>query len=162
MTKSRKAAQTVILSYAGIVRLETVKPLNFNRNELRLELKSDEGGAEFDGSRFRWRIVRGARVSRLPRSSGRECFDFEKVASPVVLRHWLPGDRFHPIGSQFPVKLQDFFTNEKIPKEKRYELVVAEAADGQIFWVEGLRISERFKLTKSTKSRLEWQWKRGK
>jgi hypothetical protein len=59
-----------------------------------------------------------------------------------------------------PVKLQDFFTNEKVPRAKRRGLIVATTADGVIFWVEGLRISERFKLTKRTIRRLQWRWKR--
>jgi hypothetical protein len=39
-------------------------------------------------------------------------------------------------------------------------LVVAAAAHGEIIWVEGLRISERFKLTKTTRRRLVWRWQR--
>jgi len=38
--------------------------------------------------------------------------------------------------------------------------VVAEAADGEIFWVEGLRISEKFKLTPETQRWLVWRWRR--
>ena len=59
-----------------------------------------------------------------------------------------------------PVKLQDFFTNQKVPRGRRRQLVVAEAEDGEAFWVEGLRISERFKLTERTIRRLQWRWKR--
>jgi len=29
-----------------------------------------------------------------------------------------------------------------------------------VFWVEGMRISERFKLTNETIRRLQWRWKR--
>jgi hypothetical protein len=58
------------------------------------------------------------------------------------------------------IKLQDWFTNLKIPAARRRELVLAETAKGEIFWVEGLRISERFKLTKSTRRRLIWLWRR--
>ena len=37
---------------------------------------------------------------------------------------------------------------------------LAATAPGDLFWVEGLRISERFKLTHSTKRRLQWSWER--
>jgi hypothetical protein len=40
------------------------------------------------------------------------------------------------------------------------ELVVAEARNGEIFWVEGLRIGERFKLDKGTRRALKWCWRR--
>ena len=77
-----------------------------------------------------------------------------------LLRHWRPGDRFQPIGMSNPVKLQDFFTNEKVARAKRHELIVAAAANGKLFWVEGQRISDRFKLTNTTKRRLQWRWQR--
>jgi hypothetical protein len=59
-----------------------------------------------------------------------------------------------------PVKLQDFFTNQKVPRDRRRHLLVAATAKGEVFWVEGMRIAERFKLTKPTIRRLQWRWKR--
>jgi tRNA(Ile)-lysidine synthase len=76
------------------------------------------------------------------------------------LRHWRPGDRFQPIGMAGGVKLQDLFTNRKIPRAERHRLVVATTAAGELFWVEGLRMAERFKLDKSTARRLQWCWDR--
>jgi hypothetical protein len=58
------------------------------------------------------------------------------------------------------VKLQDWFTNLKIPRARRLELIVAATETGQVFWIEGLRIGERFKLDKETRRRLKWQWQR--
>jgi tRNA(Ile)-lysidine synthase len=89
-----------------------------------------------------------------------EYFDAQKIGSSMLLRHWRPGDRFNPIGMQRFVKLQDIFTNEKIPRNKRRSLVVALAENGEVFWVEGLRISENFKVTKTTKKYLHWSWTR--
>jgi hypothetical protein len=51
------------------------------------------------------------------------------------------------------------FTNAKVPRIERYGKAVATTEDGRIFWVEGLRISEEFKLTSSSKLRLCWSWK---
>jgi hypothetical protein len=58
------------------------------------------------------------------------------------------------------VKLQDFFTNEKVSRGQRHELIVAQTVQGEVFWVEGLRIAERFKLTEGTIRRLKWRWHR--
>jgi hypothetical protein len=58
------------------------------------------------------------------------------------------------------VKLQDTFTNQKVPAARRRNLVVATTADGTIFWVEDQRIDERFKLTDATRQYLVWKWKR--
>jgi tRNA(Ile)-lysidine synthase len=94
------------------------------------------------------------------RAARTEFFDADKVGSPVVLRHWQPGDRFQPIGMKHSVKLQDLFTNQKVPRAVRRALVVATTVGGEVVWVEGLRIAERFKLTAKTTRRLKWFWQR--
>ncbi len=98
---------------------------------------------------------------RLPRREAAvEYFDADRLGGRIVLRHWQPGDRFQPIGMISAVKLQDWFVNQKVARAGRTSLVVAQTAPGQIFWVEGQRISEHFKLTKSTIRRLQWRWQR--
>jgi hypothetical protein len=52
------------------------------------------------------------------------------------------------------------FTNAKVPAAERRRRLVAEAADGRIFWVEGLRMAEAFKLGAATKFELIWEWRR--
>jgi tRNA(Ile)-lysidine synthase len=128
--------------------------------ELQVKLDAGVGDVLFDGKRISWAVTRqwGFRLPR-PRA-GRESFDADKVGSRIVLRHWRAGDRFQPIGMKQAVKLQDFFTNHKIPRAQRHDLVVAVTADNEVFWVENLRISERFKLTPQTTRRLIWRWHR--
>jgi tRNA(Ile)-lysidine synthase len=87
-----------------------------------------------------------------------ELFDADKVGGQITLRYWQAGDRFQPIGLKSAVKLQDLFTNQKIPRARRHNLIVAEAANGRVFWVEQLRMAEPFKLTPATKRRLIWRW----
>ena len=89
-----------------------------------------------------------------------ERFDAEAVGKAAILRHWSRGDRFQPIGMKSAVKLQDLFGNLKVPREERHKRVVAVTGKGDIFWVEGLRISEKFKLTPQTRRVLEWRWRR--
>jgi hypothetical protein len=54
------------------------------------------------------------------------------------------------------VKLQDLFVNSKIPPARRRALVLAATKTGDIFWVDGLRIGEQFKLTPETSRKLVW------
>jgi tRNA(Ile)-lysidine synthase len=89
-----------------------------------------------------------------------EVFDADKVGSVIVLRHWRRGDRFQPSGLGRPAKLQNLFVNRRIPRDGRHQLVIATTAKGTIFWVEGLRISEGFKLDKTSKHGLKWVWHR--
>ena len=59
-----------------------------------------------------------------------------------------------------PQKLQDIFTNLKVPRSERLRRVVATTQGGVIWWVEGLRIGELFKLRPETRARLKWSWSR--
>ena len=84
------------------------------------------------------------------KSDNQELFDFSAVGSSIVFRHWRKGDHFHPIGMTHPQKLQDIFVNQKIIHEQRHQLWLAEDQNGDIFWVQNLRISEKHKLQQDT------------
>jgi tRNA(Ile)-lysidine synthase len=136
------------------------KTVEFKAEEQRLDIAMGKGEASFAGVTVAWETL-GLEALKRPLSAepGRELFDAARVGPLVVLRHWRPGDRFQPLGMKTAVKLQDLFTNAKIPREQRRKMLVA-SAQGEIFWVEGLRMAEQFKLTKSTKGALLWRWKR--
>jgi len=145
----------------GRLNFSATPTITYGGDQTGVLLGHKSGAATFDGVRFYWRFIQGKGPKLLTRQPGREFFDATKVGSSIVFRHWRPGDRFQPSGMKTPVKLQDWFTNQKVPKTRRHELIVASTADGTIFWVEDQRIDERFKLTDSTKRRLTWNWKRG-
>jgi tRNA(Ile)-lysidine synthase len=151
----------------GRVFLRVEEISEFNDGELTVELRGRAGEVFFGGRRFSWQLTavtveRGYRRAgsrgRSPHQIQNEIFDADKVGSDVFLRHWRPGDRFQPIGLKASVKLQDLFTNAKIPRERRRNLILAATATGGIFWVEGLRIGEQFKLTPQTRRQLAWHW----
>jgi len=136
------------------------KTPKFKTDSLTADLTKGAGEVLYDGLRVNWRIL-SRKWNYAPKyRAGYETFDAEKVGSSILLRHWRAGDRFQPIGMTNSIKLQDIFTNEKVPRSRRHELLVAANKRGEIFWVEGLRISERFKLTKQTKRGLQWRWLR--
>lgn len=149
---------SIARNLAGRLNLRAQSPGTFNVKELTVNLDDRAGEVDFAGVRFQWRVQGMKRPMTLSRRRGREFFDADKVGRRITLRHWRAGDRFQPIGLKSAAKLQDLFTNQKIPRAQRHELVVAESADGAIFWVQSLRIAERFKLTPGTKRRLVWSW----
>jgi tRNA(Ile)-lysidine synthase len=151
---------SVLRDTTGMVSLRSAPPSGFNANETAVNLAGRAGDVEFDGVRLGWRLETGANFARPHGRNACESFDADMVGGRITLRHWRPGDRFQPIGLKSSVKLQDLFTNRKIPRARRRELMVAVAEDRGIFWVEGLRISENFKLTPQTKRRLVWRWRR--
>jgi tRNA(Ile)-lysidine synthase len=156
------APRTVALCSAnGLLQVRGLDNGLQNPDQVGVVLKGAAGNVAFGGKLVRWKVGR-QRTSRVPvPRTGREVFDADKIGSQIVLRHWRPGDRFQPIGMAKSLKLQDFFINNGIPRARRHELIVATTVQHEVFWVEGMRISERFKLTKATKRRLVWQWKLG-
>ena len=129
----------------------------FQNHQALLLLNRRNGESLFQSQRFRWRLLRSQKLPmrRAPRT---EYFDAHAIGDRLSLRHWQPGDRFQPIGMSHPVKLQDLLLNKKIPRERRRQLVVATTRRGEIFWVEELRIGERFKVTGATEEILRWNW----
>ncbi len=142
----------------GRLSLRSRPLLGFNGNELTINLANKTGGVEFGGVRLHWDFQTVTRPVKVRCRTGCEFFDADKVGGQITLRHWRAGDRFQPIGLKSAVKLQDLFMNQKIPRAERHELIVAETINGEIFWVQQLRMAELFKLTPATKRRLVWRW----
>ena len=162
---SRGAAEAVgacavFRTEAGLLRRVTAPGPLFEQHSLACDLGRGAGEVQFSGIKVRWKVEREAGSDRGKTMAGRELFDADKVGSQVVLRHWALGDRFQPIGLHGSVKLQDFFTNNRVPRGLRHKLLLATTAEGEVFWVEGMRIAERFKLTNCTTRRLNWSWQR--
>lgn len=145
----------------GRLHFAVPRELTFDERKLPVALTGETGRLTFNGLKLRWRITTGRAFRSGGPSPGREVFDADQLGPRIRLRHWRPGDRFQPIGMKRAVKLQDWFTNHKIPAYWRRRLVVAENSTGVIFWVEGQRIAEVAKLRRGTKRRLIWRWQRG-
>lgn len=128
--------------------------------EVPLSLSGKKGQGTFAGLSWNWTRLQ-AKSGELPKfATGTEWFDADRVGRDVELRHWRAGDRFQPIGMATSQKLQDLFTNLKVPRAERVQRVVATTAGGEIWWVEGLRIGELFKLRSETRTHLRWSWRR--
>lgn len=72
----------------------------------------------------------------------------------LSLRPWRQGDRFFPLGLGGQKKISDFLIDEKIPFHERKQVLVF-TANGEIVWVCGFRLDNRFRVTKATKRSLE-------
>jgi tRNA(Ile)-lysidine synthase len=159
---SLSPAQSVHRNARGQVVLDQTPTAPFGRSQIEINLTPASGQADFDGMTAKWqRTISPSARRPLPiRRPGREFFDAAAIGPKIILRHWRKGDRFQPIGLLQPVKLQDWFTNRKVPRSRRHELVVATTATGEIWWVEGQRIADPFKVTPAIRTRLRWEWKR--
>ena len=83
-----------------------------------------------------------------------QCFDFDKINDNILIRKRIDGDKIVPLGMKGTKKLKDIFIDMKIPKEDR-ERVPILCFDEKIAWIIGIKISEDFKVTNTSKKILK-------
>lgn len=76
--------------------------------------------------------------------------DLDRVRPPLFVRRRRPGDIFHPLGYPAPVRLKNFFINQKVPRYLRDRIPVVVDTAG-IIWLAGLRIADPVKVTPATR-----------
>ncbi len=91
----------------------------------------------------------------IDKSSDVAQLDFDKLKFPLTLRHWHHGDRFHPLGMNGSKLLSDFFVDQKFTEYQKQNVWLLVSADGDILWVVGYRIDDRFKTVNDTKTVFE-------
>ncbi|MCX5718096.1 MAG: tRNA lysidine(34) synthetase TilS [Nitrospirae bacterium] len=76
--------------------------------------------------------------------------DADRIKLPLLVRARKSGDLFYPFGFGKRKKLQDFFVDEKIPRDERDSIPIV-LSGNDIVWIAGYRADERFKVTAKTK-----------
>jgi tRNA(Ile)-lysidine synthase len=71
--------------------------------------------------------------------------DAEALAGAIEVRTWRHGDRIQPLGMTGTKTLQDLFTDRGVPRSQRAARPIV-TVDGEVAWVAGVAVSERFKL----------------
>lgn len=87
---------------------------------------------------------------KIPNDNKIACLDFEKLNFPLEIRKWREGDFFYPLGMRKKKKLSNYFIDIKlsIPEKENTWLL---CSGGDIVYVFGKRIDERYKVEKQTK-----------
>ena len=78
--------------------------------------------------------------------------DFDKLKLPLQLRGWQHGDRFRPLGMQGSKLVSDFFNDLGFTAFQKKTTPILIDSEGQIVWIVGYRIDDRFKITDRTKT----------
>jgi tRNA(Ile)-lysidine synthase len=86
----------------------------------------------------RWEV--GARVG----GPGEATVAPGALGERLLVRPWREGDRMRPVGVGGSKTLQDLFTDRKVPRALRATLPVVETAGGEVVWVAGVALDERF------------------
>jgi tRNA(Ile)-lysidine synthase len=77
--------------------------------------------------------------------------DAARLVYPLSMRAWRQSDSFYPLGMKTRKKLSDFFISLKIPLHKKNEVPLLINGNGEIIWIGGCRLDERYKVNNNTK-----------
>jgi tRNA(Ile)-lysidine synthase len=77
--------------------------------------------------------------------------DLDKIQQPIILRNRRDGDRFQPLGMKGQQKIKSLFINQKIPRNKRNEVMLLVDQDS-VIWIENMHLSDRVKIAPQTKN----------
>ncbi|NGM60458.1 tRNA lysidine(34) synthetase TilS [Sphingobacterium sp. SGG-5] len=87
---------------------------------------------------------------RLLRDSQQAQLDAEKLVFPLEVRTWQEGDYFQPLGMKGKKKISDFFVGRKINVFEKQHIPIWVNGNGDILWVGGYQIDDRYKITENT------------
>jgi tRNA(Ile)-lysidine synthase len=91
---------------------------------------------------------------KIPRQSEIACIDKDKLTFPLVLRKWKKGDNFAPLGMTGWKKVSDYLVDQKFSLyDKQQAWLLCDG--GNIVWIVGHRLDNRYKVTDQTKNILQ-------
>jgi len=85
-------------------------------------------------------------------------FDRDRLGYPLIIRAPKKGDRFIPLGMAGHKKVKDLLIDLKIPSEVRGKIPIL-TYEGELVWVCGVRLAERFKVRPETNRVLKLTFK---
>lgn len=80
--------------------------------------------------------------------------DADKIAYPLVLRHWKKGDYFYPLGLNGKKKISKYLKDLKLSLTEKQDIWLL-CSNDKVVWVPGKRLDDRFKTTEKTKNILQ-------
>ena len=78
--------------------------------------------------------------------------DYDNLKLPLKTRHWQQGDRFRPLGMRGTKLVSDFFNDNGFTTFQKKNTLILTDNEGEIVWIVGYRIDDRFKITEKTKT----------
>ena len=121
-----------------------------HRNQVQLKIGDKK---QFENKILSVKEINGTEF-KFSTSSRTEFIAGDKLNDNFIIRKWKDGDRFYPLGMKNSKKVSDFLSEQKIESHKKKEQLVL-TNSGKIVWVVGIRIDNRYKITKKTKKVVE-------
>jgi tRNA(Ile)-lysidine synthase len=120
-------------------------------NQLPLKIHSDATEIQLDDMVLKIRLMDKDLNFNVLRDISSAQLDFDQLIFPLTLRVWAQGDKFQPLGMNGnSQKLSDFLNNYKISNGDKIHIKVLENGNGEICWIVGWRLDERYKIVDKT------------
>ena len=113
-------------------------------------LQAEQSEIQIPNLKLQAEAIKGGLSKVKIRNSSVAYLDYGKLTFPLQIRKWKQGDFYYPLGMNGKKKLSDFFIDEKVPIHEKENAWVLES-EGNIVWLIGHRIDNRYKIRASTK-----------
>jgi len=91
---------------------------------------------------------------KLVKKNKTEIISADKIKEKLTVRKWKAGDKIQPIGMKGTKKISDVLTDLKISSYKKENQFVL-LNGNEIVWLIGLKLSDKYKITSTTKSAIK-------
>lgn len=123
-------------------------------DELKISKKDIENNDfSYANSEFAFKIYNKDNFNGFINSNFIKVFDISNVSN-ITIRTRKNGDKIVPLGMKGSKKIKDILIDAKIPKDLR-DTIPLILFDHEVAWILGLKTSDKFKVTKDTKTFLE-------
>jgi len=156
--QSADISESIMSDTAGKLFYSKSAKLNIDREYLILgtgeemlsskQLEAKDEIFTVDGQTFSVAIASLFQIDTHP---GNAMLDLDSLKFPLEIRTWAEGDKFIPLGMKNFKKISDFLIDLKIPLIQKKSIKLL-CSGGDIAWIIGLRVDDRFKVTPATKA----------
>lgn len=131
--------------------------LELKEQELYEKLQQGTVTIEVPGGEMKFTLVKfNGESGEISKNAYTKCFDYDKIKTSFQIRTRQAGDYLILDDDGHKKRLKEYFINEKVPSDKRDELLLL-TCDSKVLWVIGGRISADTKVDENTKRILKVQ-----
>ena len=118
-------------------------------DDVEIKVDNDAVSATLGGVKFSFDMLAMADVATLNQGADVALLDADRVTFPLTIRRWREGDAMVPFGMAGRKKISDMLIDAKVSLvEKREQYLLL--SDGDVTWLVGRRIDNRYAVRKDT------------
>ena len=153
-TSAKVGSQFFSKDYHLVVDREYLLICRLNEPLLEVEVNDSLGVVDYGSDRL---LFSREKDHPVVQDSGLALLDSDRLIFPLKIRSWRQGDTFIPLGMKGKKKLSDFMIDIKIPLNLKNQVPILVNGNGDIVWIVGYRMDDRYKITSSTKHLIKVQ-----